>query len=112
MNVKFYNKLIRDNIPAVIEKDNKTCVVSVLDDEQFPTELKKKLIEESIEVVNAETRDDLINELADIQEIIDKLKEIYSISRDDIVAVQSNKAQKNGKFDKKLFLISVEEKHE
>jgi len=112
MNAKFYNKLIRDNIPSIIEKDNKISIVTVLDDKQFLTELKKKLIEESKEVVNTETRDELINELADIQEIIDKLKEVYIIDQDEIVAVQSKKAQKNGKFDKKLFLISVKENHE
>jgi len=110
--MKTYYKLIRDNIPTIIEKDNKTCVVTVLNDDDFLIELKKKLIEESTEVSKAETRQDLINELADIQEIVDKLKEVYQIEQDEISLIQKAKAAKNGKFDKKLFLVSVEENHE
>lgn len=107
-----YNKLIRDNIPFIIENDNKSCVTTVLDDDQFLLELKNKLVEESKEVLGAETRDELINELADIQEIADKLKEVYMINQEEINVVQQKKALKNGKFDKKLFLVSVDEKHE
>lgn len=107
-----YNKLIRDNIPSIIEKDKKSCIVTVLNDDDFLVELKKKLIEESSEVSNAETRSDLINELADIQEIVDKLKDVYQIDQDEITTIQKAKAVKNGKFDKKLFLVSVEDKHE
>lgn len=107
-----YNKLIRDNIPSIIEKDNKSCVVTVLDDEQFLVELKKKLVEESIEVTTANTRDELINELADIHEIVDKLKDIYTISQEEVDVIQLKKALKNGKFERKLYLISVEDKHE
>lgn len=110
--MKTYNKLIRDNIPSIIEMDNRICIITILDDEQFLDELKKKLVEESNEVVSAHTRDELINELADIQEIIDKLKEIYIIDQNEIASAQSMKAQKNGKFDKKLFLVSVEDNHE
>jgi len=107
-----YNKLIRDNIPSIIEKDNKSCVVSVLDDEQFNLELKKKLIEEATEVLAATTREELIGEIADMYEIIDKLKEIYGIEDVEVSKVQRIKAEKNGRFEKKLFLVSVDNKHE
>lgn len=107
-----YNKLIRDIIPSIIEKDNKSCVVSILDDEQFYLELKKKLIEEATEVLAAKTREELIGEIADMYEIIDKLKEIYSIDDVEVSKVQKIKAEKNGKFEKKLFLVSVDDKHE
>jgi len=107
-----YNKLIRDNIPAIIDMDNKSCVVTTLDDEQFHKELKKKLIEEANEVITASTRDELIGELADMYEIIDKLKEIYNIEDIEVNKIQKIKSEKNGKFDKKLFLVSVDDKHE
>lgn len=110
--MKTYNKLIRDNIPSIIEKENKSYIVTVLDDEQFYLELKKKLIEEASEVLTASTRDELIGELADIYEIIDKLKDIYSIDVLEISKIQKIKAEKNGKFEKKLFLVSVDDKHE
>ncbi len=110
--MKTYNKLIRDNIPLIIDKDNKTCIVSILDDVQFYLELKKKLIEEAQEVLITSTRDELIGELADIYEIIERLRDIYSIDELEISKVQKIKAEKNGKFEKKLFLVSVEDKNE
>lgn len=110
--MKTYKKLIRDSIPSIIEKDNKTCIVTILDDEQFLIELKKKLVEEATEVFKASSRDEIISELADIQEIVDKLKQEYGLDQDEINRVQSIKATKNGKFDKKLFLVSVDENNE
>ena len=40
------NKLIRDNIPEIIEKSGKECDVKVLDDEEYIHKLKEKIIEE------------------------------------------------------------------
>lgn len=107
-----YNKLIRDNIPEIIEKDNKSCIVTVLSDVQFKAELKQKLIEEAKELSLAETRDELINELADIQEILDNVRRITKITQEEVIVYQNKKAVKNGRFDKKLLLVSVEESHE
>ena len=111
-NTKIYNKLIRDNIPEIIEKDKKSCFTTVLSDEQFKVELKKKLIEESKELSIANTKDDLVNELADIHGLLDNIRETYGITQDEVIAYQQKKVASNGKFDKKLFLISVEENHE
>lgn len=107
-----YNKLIRDNIPEIIQNDNKTCVVEILSENDFIVELKKKLIEESSELSSAQNRDDLINELADIHEVMDAIKAIYEISTDDVNRRQQEKAETNGRFEKRLFLVSVDENHE
>ena len=48
-----HNKLIRDNIPEIIERDNKTCKVRVLDDAEYLACLKDKLLEEGNEVTHA-----------------------------------------------------------
>ena len=102
-----YNKLIRDKIPTIIEKDNKTCVIEILDDDTFVVELKRKLIEEAKELSNAGSRDELINELADIGEIFDTIKQTYDISDSEVLEKQKRKAETNGKFEKRLFLVSV-----
>jgi predicted house-cleaning noncanonical NTP pyrophosphatase (MazG superfamily) len=110
--MKLYNKLIRDNIPEIIEMDNKSCVISVLPDDQFKKELMKKLVEEANELSFALNKEELINELADIQEILDNVRRITEISQEEVIAYQNTKAKKNGTFDKKLFLISVDDHHE
>ncbi len=30
-----YNKLVRDKIPEIIERDNKTCSTRILDEERY-----------------------------------------------------------------------------
>ena len=107
-----YNKLIRDNIPKIIQKGDNSCIVEVLDEPRFMVELKKKLLEESKELSKASNRDEVINELADIQEVMDAIKLIYEISSDDVTRRQLEKAETNGKFEKRLYLVSVNEKHE
>ena len=42
------NKLIRVNIPEIIEKSGKECDVKVLDDEEYIHKLKEKIIEEAM----------------------------------------------------------------
>ena len=50
MKVIKYNKLIRDNIPEIIESSNKECEVVVSNDEEYILKLKEKMIEEAQEV--------------------------------------------------------------
>lgn len=107
-----YNKLVRDNIPSIIEKDNKLCTILTLNGDQFLVELKKKLVEEAREVIDANSKDEIINEIADIHEIIGKLSEILEITKEEIQEAQNKKALKNGKFDKKILLVSVQTKNE
>jgi predicted house-cleaning noncanonical NTP pyrophosphatase (MazG superfamily) len=47
-----YNKLVRDKIPEIIEKEGKTYKTVILDDDQFKLELRKKLKEEVQEYLN------------------------------------------------------------
>lgn len=63
---KVYNKLVRDNIPEIIEKDGKKSVIEIMDENEFLEELNKKLIEETEEYIE----DENIEEIADILEVI------------------------------------------
>jgi len=104
-----YNKLIRDKIPQIIEMAGKSHNVITLDQNSFLVELKKKLIEESIEFKNAESKLEIVNELADIEEIVETLMKEYEISDNELKSRKIEKKLKNGGFEKKLFLISVTE---
>lgn len=108
--IKTYEKLVRDKIPENIEKSGKESDITVLDHDAFLIELKKKLVEESKEVVSSETKDEMINELADVCEIVEKLMDVYGISQKELDEKKEFKRQTNGGFDKQLFLISVTEK--
>ena len=107
--MKIYKKLVRDNIPDIIEKEGRHAEFISLDDETFLVALKEKLVEEAREIVHAKDKGEMIQELADLQEVMDKLKEKYLITQTDVNMAQALKAIKNGKFDKQIFLVSVEE---
>lgn len=104
---KIHNKLVRDNIPKIIEVDNKICKVKTLSDEQYKYELKKKLCEESIEVLQADTTKQLTEEIADVMELVEALIKAYDISLDDVNSIKNKKLLKNGAFDNKVFLEYV-----
>jgi len=64
---KYYNKLIRDNIPEIIANDNgKRASVKVLTDDECLKYLNQKLSEELNEYLASSE----IEELADLQEVI------------------------------------------
>lgn len=104
-----YEKLIRDNIPSIISREGKSCIVEQLDTESFHVELRKKLIEEAYEVQNAMSKTQLVGELADVLEIVETLMKEYEISVLELEEKKLDKKLKNGGFEKRLFLVSVSE---
>lgn len=111
MTVTIKNKLVRDFIPQYIERNGQKAVVEILDDKRFSEELLKKLTEEAQEVIEATTegKSRLTEEIADLYEVTDSLIKLYGINKDDIKSVQKQKRSSNGGFNKKLYLVSVED---
>ena len=108
--MKTYNKLVRDRIPEIIQKEGNTADIIILSEESFKQAIKEKLIEEATEVCNAQNRDDILSELADLQEVMDTIKQLYNINTLEVNTIQAVKALQRGKFEKRLYLKSVKEK--
>ena len=109
MNRKTYNKLIRDKIPEIIQKDNATPKVSILDDEQFSSALKEKLIEEAKELQEAKTQEEILNELSDVLQLVESIASNNKLTIEEIKNQKEAKKIKRGGFEKKLFLEYVDE---
>jgi len=105
--MKIYNKLIRDRIPEIIEKDGNTADIIILSEESFKQAIKEKLIEEATEVLNADNRDEVLSELADLQEVMDTIKQLYNINSLEVNTIQAVKALQRGKFEKRLYLKQI-----
>ena len=103
-----YNKLVRDLIPDIIKSSNKKCDFSVLEEKEFKLELKKKLVEEALELLNAGSEEESINELADIYEVLEHIIKINNYDKLKINKIKNDKAINKGKFNKKYFLRNVE----
>ena len=100
-----YNKAIRDKIPEIIQKDNKTCNVKTLSNEEFLVEIEKKLSEEVIEYQENKNPE----ELADILEVIYIIANLKGISKEELEKIRIKKVEKRGAFEKNLFLLDSSE---
>lgn len=106
--MKVYNKLVRDNIPQIIEAKGKKAKVRVLNDAEYKSLLDKKLHEEFLEFTHANEQEQL-EELADIVEVVYGILESRGVSIEDFEKVRLAKKEERGGFKEKLMLISVEE---
>ena len=105
MSKKVYNKLVRDRIPEIIEAEGKIVKARILNNEEHLEELVKKLGEEYEEF----KKDMIIEELADLQEVILALADALNISHQELAKAVSKKTLKRGAFKKRIFLESVED---
>ena len=107
MKHSLYKKLVRDGIPEKIRKNGEMPKIRVLGKKEYQQELKKKLAEEVGEVVKAKTRDDLVSELADIQEVLTAMYDAFDIECGDVTKTAQKKRKKHGGFAKRIYLEGV-----
>ena len=100
-----HNKLVRDKIPEIIEKAGKKAYTHILSEEEYMTELDKKLNEECAEY----QADKSIEELADMLEVMYAIAEARGWSVSELEAVRREKAEKRGAFEKRVFLERVDD---
>ncbi|MFB8792180.1 MAG: nucleoside triphosphate pyrophosphohydrolase [Potamolinea sp.] len=100
--------MIRDFIPEIIHQAGNYCEVAVMSETEFRQALREKLLEESQEAASVKTNEDLLSELADLQEVLDTISQVYGISREDILREQKRKRDERGGFDKRLRLLWTE----
>ena len=101
---RIFNKLVRDNIPNIIASNGEESAIRVLEEDEYRTELNKKLLEEVNEVISSKTYDETIEELADVLEILKSIAELNGKKLDDVVEVAKQKRLKRGGFEKRIFL--------
>ena len=105
-----WKKLVRNFIPAQLEARGIKVVYSVTGDffgrDRFSRE---KLAEESAEVLKAQTREELLDELADVAEAFDLVLKVNTFTQEELVHARAMKNAKKGSFDKFYYLDSTEE---
>lgn len=106
-NIYTYNKLVRDKIPKIINNDNRKAITRILNNEEYLTELNKKVLEEANEFIEANS----IEELGDLMEVINAIMKLKGYKMEEIYKVMRDKADKKGAFDEKIYLEYVEEKN-
>lgn len=99
-----FNKLVRDNIPHIIQTNGGTPHTRVLSDQEYYTELIKKLREETAEFEAEPSAE----ELADILEVVLALAKELSLNYEDLESVRVKKSNERGSFEQQIFLEFVE----
>jgi len=89
INRVYYNKLIRDNIPAKIEaKNEKYDVRKITDPQEFQQELFKKVQEEASSLAMSRTKKEFLEEYCDFMVVMDTLVRQLEITSDELVTAQ------------------------
>lgn len=103
METKIHNKLVRDKIPEIIDADNRKCDIEILSQEEYLKAIDAKLDEELAEY----HKDQNLEELADLLEVIYAAAKARGYSVEELEALRQQKTEARGRFDKKILLKSV-----
>jgi len=102
-----YAKLVRDNIPSFHEEAGHTIVSQTLTGKALSNALIEKLHEETDEINNALDQAALIEEIADVQQIIHDLCATNNISKKALDEVITKKSARKGGFLQGSYIDTV-----
>jgi len=102
-----FSKLVRDNIVDRQIASGAKPSFRQLSKAEYIHELINKIAEEAREIENAKA-EEIVAEIADVQQVVDDLKVALSIKDEDVTKAQEAKSSKNGAFKKGLFIDYVE----
>ncbi len=95
-----YNKLVRDKIPEIIKQKGATLISHIADEKEYWEKLKEKLLEEIKEF----SKNEVIEEMADILEVIEAIIDYKEFDIEEITEIKEKKAQVRGKFKERIIL--------
>ena len=97
--MKIYNKLVRDNILEIIRRDGEKPVYRKLSLKEFKHEVLQKVVEEAKEIFEAKnSKEDLIKEISDIEEILIAVMDAYKISRIEVNKIRNQRKTTTNRF--------------
>lgn len=102
------NKLWRDKAPDLMRAIGSIVHVKKLDDSEYEQQLKIKLVEEVEEVCVTQTQEQLVEELADVLEVIDAICVLRKISLEEVRKCQAEKRDHKGGFYQRAYVTVAE----
>lgn len=102
---KFW-KLVRDKIPETVTEGGESVIIANLSPAEYLLALKVKLIEEAFEVRDA-AGDHIVEELADVQEVLHALTGAIGVTADDVEEARVAKAVAKGEFTGRVQLVAT-----
>lgn len=102
-----FKKVVRDKIPDSIAAKGELVTQLKINGENLVLALKTKLIEEAIEVMDAQSTDEMMEELADVLEVVHALSAHLKIGMKNIEEARKLKRQQRGGFDEGKVLVKT-----
>ena len=94
-----FGKLVRDRLPELIEKGGERALGKRATKAELVELLKEKLFEESLELGEARLGSDMIEEAADVFEVLRALVTVIGYDEDDLSHMADQKRQARGGFE-------------
>ena len=102
------NKLWRDKLVELMNQNQSKIHYKELNNQEFIEQLQIKLLEEAQEVCDANTKENLIEELADMLEVISAFCTVQNITFQDIINIKNKKYNERGGFEGRKFVTIAE----
>ncbi|MCA9362578.1 nucleoside triphosphate pyrophosphohydrolase [Candidatus Kaiserbacteria bacterium] len=89
INRIYYNKLVRDNVPAKIEAKRQKCEIrKITDVQELQQELFKKVQEEAASLAMCRTKKDFLEEYSDLMVVLETLIGQLEITKEELIAAR------------------------
>lgn len=98
---------MRDKIPDIISNSGKVSKFRFLTDDEYFKYLKLKLLEECNEVLRADKKFEVLEELSDVLEVVNNLTLSLGFTASELEDVRRKKFDSRGGFSQKIFLEKV-----
>lgn len=108
MSTYRFEKIVRDLTPEILKKEGATVHLKKLTEDEKIQALKDKLREEVEEIYQSNTRDDLIEEVADFLDVLDVTLSQKNISWQEIENQRQTKKEKRGSFNACTYVKSID----
>lgn len=106
INRIYYNKLVRDNVPAKIEAKHRQCEYrKITDVQELQQELFKKIKEEAASLAMVRTKEEFLEEYSDLMVVFDTLIRQLDIDIEEVKEVRKNNLIQKGGYKKGYFLV-------
>lgn len=102
------NKLVRDKIVEAMQERGSKMYWLTLSDLDFIKQLKIKLLEEAHEVAHANNQAEVIEEMADLVEVLQTLMVACNVKPEELETIQKKKREEKGGFEKRIFVTFAE----
>lgn len=104
-----FQKLVRDRIPERIRSRGEDAHITHLSGDELLEKLREKISEEAYELFWAGTSDEVLEELADLYEVLEAYEMRLGIKKEDVQLVQERKREERGGFEDGIILLETRE---